>query len=105
MTEHHAHADTDGPAALLRQVPSLSALARAAGVDIKTLIAARDANSWPAHRRTREALRRALGLEPGHPPVFPILINSVEECEAVLARLKASRPAPQPVADAIPQPV
>jgi hypothetical protein len=105
MTDPNSPAETESPAALLRQVPSLSALARAAGLDIKTLLIARDANAWPAHRRTREALRRALGLEPGHPPVFPIMINSVEECEAVLARLKANQPAPQPIADAIPQPV
>lgn len=105
MTDHHTCAEGESPAVLLRQVPSLRALARAAGLDIKTLLIARDANTWPPQRRTREALRRALGLEPGHAPVFPILINSVEECEAVLARLRASQPAPQPVADVIPQAV
>jgi hypothetical protein len=94
---------TDGPAALLRAAPSLSALARAAGLNVKTLLIARDTDTWPAQRRTRYALRRALGIEA--PPTFPITINSVEECEAVLARFKASQPAPQPVADAIPQPV
>jgi hypothetical protein len=102
MSEEHM---TDGPAELLRSVPSLRALARAAGLDVKTLLIARDSDTWPAQRRTRDALRRALGLEPGHTPVFPILINSVEECEAVLARLKANQPVPQPLTDAIPQPV
>lgn len=105
MTDPNSPAETESPAVLLRQVPSLSALARAARLDVKTLLIARDTNTWPAHRRTRDALRRALGLEPGHPPTFPILIRSVEECEAVLARLKANQPAPQPVADAIPQAV
>ena len=94
---------TSGPADLLRAVTSLSALARSAGLNVKTLLIARDTDTWPAQRRTRDALRRALGIEA--PPTFPITINSVEECEAVLARFKASQPAPQPVADAIPQPV
>jgi hypothetical protein len=59
-------------------------------------------------RRTG-SVRRFLGARVVTPlrtvPSFPILINSVEECEAVLARLKANQPAPQPVADAIPQAV
>lgn len=97
-----------GPAALiLKDGRTFYELATAAGINPSSVCKAKATNEWPKHRRVRLGLRRALGLEPPDPnaPAFPILIRSVEECEAVLARLKASQHTPQPVADAIPQPV
>lgn len=97
-----------GPSDLIaKDGRALHYIAAAAGVSIDTVLKAKQANEWPPQRRTREALRRALGVEPPDPnaPAFPILIRSVEECEAVLARLKANQHTPQPVADAIPQAV
>lgn len=99
-----------GPAELiLKDGRTFYELAAAAGINPSSVCKAKATNQWPKHRRVRLGLRRALGLDPPDPslPSFPILIRSVEECEAVLARLKASQsqPAPQPVADAIPQPI
>lgn len=97
-----------GPTELIaKDGRALHYIAAAAGVSVETVMTAKRSNQWPAQHRPRSGLRRALGLEPPDPnaPAFPILIRSVEECEAVLARLKAGQLAPQPVADAIPQAV
>jgi hypothetical protein len=96
-----------GPAELiLKDGRTFYELAAAAGINPSSICKAKATNEWPKHRRVRLGLRRALGIEPQDPnaPTFPILIRSVEECEAVLARLKASQTAPQPIADAIPRP-
>lgn len=41
---------------------TLLAVAAAARIDISTIVRAEKAGRWPAQRRTREALQRALGL-------------------------------------------
>ncbi len=59
-----------GPAELIRASgKDQMTLAVAGGISIRTVWKAAHTNRWPAQRRTREGLRRALGLPPEVAPI------------------------------------
>lgn len=60
----------DGPATLIRSSgKTYLELAAAGNISINTVTYAVRKDAWPAHRRTREGLRRALGLPPEAAPI------------------------------------